>query len=73
MQIRNGIVLAKEGGAVGKMLPVFTIFAGGPLGSGKQWCSWVHRCDHQVHFTRPSKLDLSNSLLFKRPTSVNTS
>ena len=39
-----GIVLAKEGGALGKMLPVFNIFAGGPLGTGRQWCSWIHRC-----------------------------
>lgn len=38
-----GIVLAKEGGALGKMLPVFNIFAGGPLGTGRQWCSWIHR------------------------------
>ena len=38
-----GIVLAKEGGALGKMMPVFNIFAGGPLGSGRQWCSWIHR------------------------------
>jgi uncharacterized protein len=28
-----------------KMIPVFQIFAGGPLGSGKQWCSWIHRDD----------------------------
>ena len=41
--IRTGIVLAKEGGAVAKMLPVFNIFAGGPLGTGQQWCSWIHR------------------------------
>lgn len=40
-----GIVLAKEGGAIGKMLPVFSLFAGGPLGSGEQWCSWIHRSD----------------------------
>ena len=39
----TGIVLAKEGGALGKMLPVFNIFAGGPLGTGRQWCSWIHR------------------------------
>ncbi len=43
MQVRTGIVLAKEGGAMAKMTPVFQIFAGGPLGSGQQWMSWIHR------------------------------
>lgn len=38
--VRIGIVLARDGGALGKMLPVFNMFAGGPLGSGKQWMSW---------------------------------
>ena len=41
--IRTGIVLSKEGGALAKMLPIFNIFAGGPLGTGQQWCSWIHR------------------------------
>ena len=43
-----GIVLAKEGGALGKMMPVFNIFAGGPLGSGRQWCSWIHRSAQMI-------------------------
>ena len=43
--IRTGIVLARDGGALAKMLPVFQLFAGGPLGSGRQWFSWVHRDD----------------------------
>ncbi|EFN59354.1 hypothetical protein CHLNCDRAFT_10342, partial [Chlorella variabilis] len=43
--LRTGIVLAREGGALGRMVPVFQIFAGGPLGSGRQWCSWIHRDD----------------------------
>lgn len=39
---RIGIVLAREGGALRAMLPVFKLGLGGPLGSGKQWMSWIH-------------------------------
>ena len=41
---RLGIVLG-NGGALAKMIPPFQIFAGGPIGNGKQWFSWVHRQD----------------------------
>ena len=43
--IRIGIVLAKDGGALGKMLPIFRAGLGGPIGDGKQWMSWIHRTD----------------------------
>ena len=42
---RFGIVLGKNGGALGQMIPLFKFFLGGPLGSGKQWFSWVHMHD----------------------------
>eukprot|EP00252_Welwitschia_mirabilis_P027595 TRINITY_DN9503_c0_g1_i1.p1 TRINITY_DN9503_c0_g1~~TRINITY_DN9503_c0_g1_i1.p1 ORF type:complete len:277 (+),score=49.15 TRINITY_DN9503_c0_g1_i1:143-973(+) len=32
-------------GYYAKMVPLFMMFAGGPIGSGKQWFSWIHRDD----------------------------
>lgn len=43
--VRIGIVLEREGGALSKFIPPFKMFVGGPLGSGKQWMSWIHRDD----------------------------
>lgn len=42
---RIGIVLEKNGGALGKMLLPFKLFVGGPLGSGNQYFPWVHMDD----------------------------
>jgi uncharacterized protein (TIGR01777 family) len=39
--LRFGIILAKEGGALKKMLPPFRLGLGGRLGSGRQYMSWV--------------------------------
>ena len=41
VQIRTGVVLSPKGGALGKMLTPFKMGAGGKVGSGKQWMSWI--------------------------------
>lgn len=40
--LRTGMVLGKKGGAFGKLLPVFKLGLGGPIGSGDQGYSWIH-------------------------------
>ena len=39
--LRTGIVLSPKGGALKKLLPLFKLGAGGRMGSGRQWQSWI--------------------------------
>ncbi len=43
--LRTGIVMGATGGALAKILPIFQLGAGGILGTGQQWFSWIHRDD----------------------------
>lgn len=42
---RTGLVLAREGGLLGKTLPLFRAGLGGRLGTGRQWMSWISIID----------------------------
>ena len=49
--LRGGLVLSTKGGALPRILLPFKAFLGGPVGSGKQWMSWVH-IDDEVGIIR---------------------
>jgi uncharacterized protein (TIGR01777 family) len=44
-RLRTGVVLDKDGGALGKMLPPFRLGVGGPVAGGAQYIPWIHRAD----------------------------
>jgi hypothetical protein len=43
--LRIGLVLGPGGGFLARLLPPFRLGLGGPVGSGRQWMSWIHRED----------------------------
>lgn len=45
VRLRIGLVIGPSGGALQALLPIFKLGLGGPLGSGRQFWSWVHRDD----------------------------
>jgi uncharacterized protein (TIGR01777 family) len=45
VQVRTGVVLDSNGGALSKMLPPFRLGVGGPVAGGRQYVSWVHAQD----------------------------
>jgi uncharacterized protein (TIGR01777 family) len=42
VRVRSGVVLAREGGALPQLALPFKLFAGGPVGTGRQFVSWIH-------------------------------
>lgn len=45
VHLRTGVVLAPDGGLLGRLLPVFRLGLGGPVGSGEQWLPWISLAD----------------------------
>jgi uncharacterized protein (TIGR01777 family) len=54
---RTGLVLAHNGGIIAKMLLPFRLFAGGPIGSGRQFLPWIHIDDVVRGFLYPIEND----------------
>jgi uncharacterized protein (TIGR01777 family) len=68
---RFGIVLGKGGGMLDQLVPLFKSFVGGPVGSGKQWLSWVHQMDLvRAYLFLSEHPDLAGPVNFTSPNPV---
>jgi uncharacterized protein (TIGR01777 family) len=62
VSFRQGILLAKDGGALQRMLMPFKLGVGGPVGNGKQWWSWVALDDATAAYVRALTSDLTGAV-----------
>jgi uncharacterized protein len=72
VDFRQGIVLAKEGGALGRMLTPFKLGVGGPVGNGRQWWSWVLRDDLTTAYVRALDSELAGPVNLSAPNPVTS-
>ena len=70
VMLRTGIVLAKEGGALKKQLPLFKLGAGGKFGNGRQWQSWISIDDEVAAITHLLGSSLSGPVNLTAPEPV---
>ena len=67
VNFRQGVVLARTGGALKRMLTPFRLGLGGPVGSGKQWWSWVSLDDLVAGYRFVLESDLSGPMNLTSP------
>ena len=68
--LRTGIVLTAAGGALGKQLPIFKAGLGAPLGSGRQWVSWISLRDELTAIRHCLTADVSGPVNLVGPAPV---
>lgn len=61
--LRNGVVLARDGGLLQRMLPAFRLGLGARLGNGRQWMPWIHIADMVMLISRAIADDRFNGAL----------
>jgi hypothetical protein len=70
VSLRQGIVLAREGGALERMLLPFKLGVGGRVGSGKQWWSWIGIDDLTAAYAAALTSDISGAVNLTAPNPV---
>jgi uncharacterized protein (TIGR01777 family) len=67
VQTRSGHVLARNGGLLGRLIPLFKLGLGGRLGAGRQWMSWISLDDHVAALRFVIDGDLAGPVNFTTP------
>jgi uncharacterized protein (TIGR01777 family) len=70
VHLRNGIVLASEGGALAKLLTPFRLGLGGRVGAGSQWWSWIGLADTAAAYLHAATHALEGVVNVTAPTPV---
>ncbi len=70
VHLRTGIVLTADGGALGKQLPIFKAGLGAPLGSGRQWLSWISLTDELAAISHLLTADIAGPVNLVSPAPV---
>lgn len=70
VHLRTGIVLSGGGGALAKQLPIFKVGVGAPLGSGRQWTSWISLRDELAAITHCLSADIAGPVNLVGPEPV---
>ncbi|MCW2601515.1 MAG: hypothetical protein JWM02_3344 [Frankiales bacterium] len=70
VHLRSGIVLAGKGGALRKQLPLFRAGLGAPLGSGRQWQSWISLQDEVAAISHLLTADVAGPVNLVAPAPV---
>ena len=67
---RSGLILSADGGVLQRLMPIIKLGVGGPVGSGRQWWSWITLDDHVRAITRLLDADLPGPVNLTSPVPV---
>jgi uncharacterized protein (TIGR01777 family) len=67
---RSGLILSPDGGVLKRLMPIIRLGLGGPVGSGRQWWSWITVHDHVRALTRLLDGDLPGPVNLTSPVPV---
>jgi uncharacterized protein (TIGR01777 family) len=72
VHLRTGVVLSPEGGAMGKVLPLFKLGLGGPIGRGREWWPWISLEDEVGAIVHLLEADVHGPVNLTAPNPVRT-